>query len=249
MTLTFADGVPIFAKTAAVQMRLGPVHEGPRPEGIATHVLDARAGGDPRAAREVDKAEPSAAGVAVKGRKHVAAKLCQHQRRAEVAAVWFRMTAAMWIMVTMSPATEARAQEVRSMTGQSESHGGGVVNWAAPEHGARYHAGPNTQFLGSNDLRSLVASEGDRAIFRHGPRGLEEIIIVELAAPVLVQCVAFGTSIGDVVRVPTGFDVYLSSSGAADSYQFAGACTQVIASRSMVVVQPATSAVGEARIL
>jgi len=43
MTLTFADGVPIFAKAVQVQMRFGPVHGGPRPEGIDTQVLDARA--------------------------------------------------------------------------------------------------------------------------------------------------------------------------------------------------------------
>lgn len=154
----------------------------------------------------------------------------------------FTATAVAWIMMTVLLVVDGRSQDVRALTGQSQSDGAGVVNWAAPEHGARYHAGPNTQFLGANDLRSLVAQEGDRAIFRHGPRSQEEVIIVELAAPVLVRCVAFGTSIGDTVRVPTGFEVYLSSSGKAGSYQFAGACTDVIAFRSMVVVEPATSA-------
>ena len=43
MTLTFADGVPVFAKAVQVQMRFGPVHGGPRPEGIDAQVLDARA--------------------------------------------------------------------------------------------------------------------------------------------------------------------------------------------------------------
>jgi len=43
MTLTFADGVPVFAKTVQVQMRFGPVHRGPRPEGIDAQVLDAQA--------------------------------------------------------------------------------------------------------------------------------------------------------------------------------------------------------------
>jgi hypothetical protein len=42
MTLTFADGVPVFAKTVMVQMRFGAVHGGPRPEGIDTQVLDAQ---------------------------------------------------------------------------------------------------------------------------------------------------------------------------------------------------------------
>lgn len=35
MTLTFADGVPVFAKTVMVQMRFGAVHQGSRPEGTA----------------------------------------------------------------------------------------------------------------------------------------------------------------------------------------------------------------------
>jgi hypothetical protein len=43
MTLTFADGVPVFAKSVTVQMRFGPVHRGPRQEGIDAQVLDARA--------------------------------------------------------------------------------------------------------------------------------------------------------------------------------------------------------------
>jgi len=43
MTLTFADGVPVFAKTVQVQMRFGPVHRGPRPDGVDAQVLDARA--------------------------------------------------------------------------------------------------------------------------------------------------------------------------------------------------------------
>ncbi len=43
MTLTFADGVPIFVKAMQVQMRFGPVHGGPRPEGIDAEALDAQA--------------------------------------------------------------------------------------------------------------------------------------------------------------------------------------------------------------
>ena len=43
MTLTFADGVPVFAKAVQVQMRFGPVHSGPRQEGIDAQVPDARA--------------------------------------------------------------------------------------------------------------------------------------------------------------------------------------------------------------
>ena len=42
MTLAFADGVPVFAKTAMVQIRFRPVHGGPRPEGIDTQVLGAQ---------------------------------------------------------------------------------------------------------------------------------------------------------------------------------------------------------------
>jgi hypothetical protein len=42
MTLTFADGVPVFAKAVQVQMRFGPVHGGPRSEGIDVQVLDAQ---------------------------------------------------------------------------------------------------------------------------------------------------------------------------------------------------------------
>jgi len=43
MTLSFADGVPVFAKSVTVQMRFGPVHRGPRPEGVDAGMLDARA--------------------------------------------------------------------------------------------------------------------------------------------------------------------------------------------------------------
>ncbi len=42
MTLTFADGVPVFAKAVQVQMRFGPVHGGPRSEGIDAQVLNAQ---------------------------------------------------------------------------------------------------------------------------------------------------------------------------------------------------------------
>jgi len=42
MSLTFADGVPVFAKAVQVQMRFGPVHGGPRPEGVDAKVLDAQ---------------------------------------------------------------------------------------------------------------------------------------------------------------------------------------------------------------
>jgi len=33
MALTFADGVPVFAKSVTVQMRFGPVHRGQKPVG------------------------------------------------------------------------------------------------------------------------------------------------------------------------------------------------------------------------
>ena len=41
MTLSFADGVPVFAKSVTVQMRFGRVHGGPRPEGIDVGALAA----------------------------------------------------------------------------------------------------------------------------------------------------------------------------------------------------------------
>jgi len=40
MTLTFADGVPVFAKTVMVQMRFGPVHSGLRHDTIGRQVPD-----------------------------------------------------------------------------------------------------------------------------------------------------------------------------------------------------------------
>ena len=43
MMLTFADGVPVFAKTVQLQMRFGPVNDGPRREGADVQALDAHA--------------------------------------------------------------------------------------------------------------------------------------------------------------------------------------------------------------
>ncbi|MFB3882453.1 MAG: hypothetical protein ACE149_14395 [Armatimonadota bacterium] len=42
MTLSFADGVPVFAKTVQVQMRFGPVHGAARPDRVDPQVLDAQ---------------------------------------------------------------------------------------------------------------------------------------------------------------------------------------------------------------
>jgi hypothetical protein len=39
MALTFADGIPVFAKTVQVQMRFGPVHVDARP--VRAPALDA----------------------------------------------------------------------------------------------------------------------------------------------------------------------------------------------------------------
>jgi len=43
MTLTFADGVPVFAKTVMVQMRFGPVHRAP--QGVHAPVHSAQEAG------------------------------------------------------------------------------------------------------------------------------------------------------------------------------------------------------------
>jgi hypothetical protein len=51
MTLTFADGVPVFAKTVQVQMRFGPVHRGLRADEVPAPVL----GAEPQDTRESDK--------------------------------------------------------------------------------------------------------------------------------------------------------------------------------------------------
>ncbi len=45
MALTFADGVPVFAKSVTVQMRFGPVHRGQKPEGDDAQVAAGQGAG------------------------------------------------------------------------------------------------------------------------------------------------------------------------------------------------------------
>lgn len=112
-----------------------------------------------------------------------------------------------------------------------------ATNWAGSEHGAKFSAGAGTQFLGDNDVQNFAAGRGS-LIFRHGPRGLEKVIIVELSRPVLVRSVVFGTAIDDVVRVPTAAEVYLSQTGEAGSYTLAGQANEVYARRTLVAIDP-----------
>lgn len=110
-----------------------------------------------------------------------------------------------------------------------------TTNWGSARAGARFTAGEHTQFLPPNDLTSFATGGG--LIFRHGPRGLEKVIVVELPSPVVVRSVVLYTAYEDVVRVPVGFDVSLSMDGQPDSYTLAGSTDDIHANRTMVAIE------------
>lgn len=109
-----------------------------------------------------------------------------------------------------------------------------MTNWTAISNGAQISAGKSTDFLLPNDLASY--REGNALIFRHGPRSLEKVLIVELPKPVLVRSVTVSTVYEDTVRVPSGFDISLSMTGIPDSFKPAGSVNDVHADRTLIKI-------------
>ncbi|MHB1462329.1 MAG: family 14 glycosylhydrolase [Armatimonadota bacterium] len=115
-----------------------------------------------------------------------------------------------------------------------------MTNWASPANGARISAGVNTQFLPPNDITQFAGGNG--LIFRHGPHSLEKTIIVELPKPVMVRSVVVSTAYEDTVRVPSGFTVELSMTGADDSWLPAASVDDIHADKTIAAVESPSKA-------
>ncbi|HHX41962.1 MAG TPA: discoidin domain-containing protein, partial [Armatimonadetes bacterium] len=109
-------------------------------------------------------------------------------------------------------------------------------NYAGPGLGARFSPGVKTEFLEPWGLDAFVTKGA--LIFRHGPRDLEKVIIVTLAQPVRVRAASFGTAYEDIVRCPTGCEVFASETGVESSYRRVGGTNEVRGDRTLIPIEP-----------